>query len=94
VNDIANLLDLVVVYFKALPQNVCNGTEGNYDTLSTYLSIYLSIYGFTVLFLDLDCFFSFLILFTVCRISRTGDQPVTRPLPRQTQNKSTQISMP
>jgi hypothetical protein len=42
--------------------------------------------------------FSFLILYTVDRTSWTRDQPVTRPLPThrttQTQNKSTQTSMP
>jgi hypothetical protein len=30
----------------------------------------------------------------VCRTSWTGDQPVARPLPKQTQNKHTKISMP
>jgi hypothetical protein len=43
-------------------------------------------------------FFSFLILYTVGRTPWTGDQPVERPLPihrtTQTQNKSTQTSMP
>jgi hypothetical protein len=57
--------------------------------------IYLSAYGSAVRFLDLGCFFSFLILYTVGRIPCTGEQPVARPLPthrtRQTQNKSTHI---
>jgi hypothetical protein len=43
-------------------------------------------------------FFSFLILYTVGRTPRTGDQPVARPLPThrttQIQNKRTQTSMP
>jgi hypothetical protein len=42
--------------------------------------------------------FSSVILYTVGRISWTGDQPVARPLPTrrtaQTQNKCTQTSMP
>jgi hypothetical protein len=48
--------------------------------LSIYLSIYLYIYGCTVLLLVLGLFFSFLILCTVCRTPWTGDQPVTKPL--------------
>jgi hypothetical protein len=43
-------------------------------------------------------FFSFLILYRFVRIPYTGDQSVARPLPAhriaQTQNKSTQTSMP
>jgi hypothetical protein len=58
----------------------------------------LSIYGCTVLFLDLGPFFSFLILYTVDRTPWMGDQPVARPLPTQrttqTHNKRTQTSMP
>jgi hypothetical protein len=42
--------------------------------------------------------FSFLIIYTVGRTPWTGDQPVSRPLPKhrttQTQNKRTQTSMP
>jgi hypothetical protein len=42
--------------------------------------------------------FSFLVLYTVGRTPRTGDQPVARPLSahttRQTQNKRTYTSMP
>jgi hypothetical protein len=59
---------------------------------------YLSVYGFTVLLLDLCRFFSFLILYTFGRTPWTGDEPVTKPLPThrtaQTQNKRTQTSMP
>jgi hypothetical protein len=48
--------------------------------------------------LDLGRFFSSQICYTVCRTPSTGDQSVTRPLPThrraQTQNKSTQTSMP
>jgi hypothetical protein len=48
--------------------------------------------------LDLDRFFSFLILNTVGRTPWTNDQPVARPLPThrttQTQNKRTRTSMP
>jgi hypothetical protein len=44
---------------------------------------------------DLGIFFSFLILYTVCRTPWTGDQPVARPLPThrttQIQNKRTDI---
>jgi hypothetical protein len=62
------------------------------------LSIYLSIYGSTVLLLDLDRFFSSLILYTVGRFPLTSDQPIVRPLPihrtAQTQNKRTQYRHP
>jgi hypothetical protein len=61
-------------------------------------SINISIYGSTVLLLDLGRFFSFLILYTVGRTPWTSDQPVARPLPThrttKTQNKRTQTSMP
>jgi hypothetical protein len=61
-------------------------------------TIILSVYGSTVLFLDLGQFFSFLILRTVGRTPWTGDQPVARPLPTrrttETQNRRTQTSMP
>jgi hypothetical protein len=57
-----------------------------------------SIYGSIVLLLDLDNFFSFLILYTVGRTPWMGEQPVVRSLPThrttQTQNKRTQTSMP
>jgi hypothetical protein len=56
------------------------------------------IYGSAVLLLDLGCFFSFLILYTVGRTPWTGDQPVASSLPThrttQTQNKRRQTSMP
>jgi hypothetical protein len=42
--------------------------------------------------LDLGRFFSFLILYEVCRTPWTGDEPVARPLP--THRTQTQISMP
>jgi hypothetical protein len=65
--------------------------------LSGQIVIYPSIYGSAVLLLQRDCFIGFLILYTVSRTPRTGDQPVSRPLPThrttQTQNKSTQTSM-
>jgi hypothetical protein len=60
----------------------------------------LFYYGPTTLCWTSAAFFSFLNLHTVRRTPRTGDQPVTRPLPThrttQTQNKRTQIqtSMP
>jgi hypothetical protein len=41
----------------------------------------LSIYGYTVLLLDLGRFFSFLILYTIGRTPWTGDQPVAKLLP-------------
>jgi hypothetical protein len=48
--------------------------------------------------LNVGRLFSFLILYTVCKIPWTDDQPVTRPLPThrttQTQNKRIQTSMP
>jgi hypothetical protein len=60
--------------------------------------LHLSLYGSTVLLLDLDGFFSYLLLYTVGRTPLTGDQAVAKPLPTQrtiqTQNKRTQISMP
>jgi hypothetical protein len=60
-----------------------------------YLSIYLWLYS---PLLDLGCFFSFLIFYTVSRTPWMGDQPVARPMPAhrtaQTQNKHTQTSMP
>jgi hypothetical protein len=63
--------------------------------LSVYLSVYLWLYS---PLLDLGCFISFFILYTVGRTSWTGDQPVSRPLSThgttQTQNKRTQTSMP
>jgi hypothetical protein len=65
-------------------------------TLTDYKN-YL-IYRSTVLLLDLDRFFGFLILYAVGRPPCKGDQPVVRPLPThrltQTQNKRTQTSMP
>jgi hypothetical protein len=63
----------------------------------TKLSIYLSIYGSTVLLLDLGRFLIFLILYTIGRTPWTGHQPLERPLPThrrtQTQNKHTETSM-
>jgi hypothetical protein len=57
-----------------------------------------SVYGSAVLLLDLDRFFSFLVLYAVGRTPWTGDEPVARPPPThritQTQNKRTQTSMP
>jgi hypothetical protein len=48
--------------------------------------------------LDLGCFFSFLILYTVGRAPWTEDQPVARLLPTQrttqTQNERTETFMP
>jgi hypothetical protein len=48
-----------------------------YWTFIQLATIYPSIYGFTVLLLDLGRFFSF--LYTVGRTPWTGDQPVARP---------------
>jgi hypothetical protein len=50
------------------------GTTGN----SNINNNSLSIYGSTALLLDLGRFFSFLILYTLCRTPWTGDQPVAR----------------
>jgi hypothetical protein len=61
-----------------------------------YLSIYLSIYGSTVLLWDIGRLFSFLVLYIVGRTPWTEDQPVARPLPthrKHEQNKRTQTSM-
>jgi hypothetical protein len=46
--------------------------------------------------LDLGCFFSFLILYTVGRTPWTKDQPIAWPLPTHdnTENKRTQTLMP
>jgi hypothetical protein len=60
-------------------------------------TLFLSIYGSRAL-VHLGClFFSFLILYTVCRIPWTGDQPVAKQLPThrttQTQNKHKQTSI-
>jgi hypothetical protein len=48
---------------------------------SSKLSICLSIYVSTALWLDLRLFFSFLMTYAVGRIPWTGHQPVARPLP-------------
>jgi hypothetical protein len=65
---------------------------------SLWRQLSISIYGSTVLLLDLGRFFSSLILHTVGRTPWTGDQPVARPPPthtaKQTQNKRTQTSIP
>jgi hypothetical protein len=45
------------------------------------LYICLSVYGSTILSLDIGSGFRFLILYTVGRTPWTGDQPVARPLP-------------
>jgi hypothetical protein len=66
-----------------------------------YIVVYIwpqkSLYGSTVLLLDLGLFFSFLILYTVGRTPWTGNQPVSRILPKhstaQTQNNRKEISM-
>lgn len=68
-------------------------------TVSNLTSIiYLSVYGYTALLLDIGSFLSFLILYTVGRTSWMGDQPVARPLHThriaQTQNRHTQITTP
>jgi hypothetical protein len=64
-------------------------------SMRIYLSIYVWLYSSL---LNLGCFFSFLIFYTVGRIPWMGDQPIARPLPAQrtaqTHNKCTQISMP
>jgi hypothetical protein len=66
-------------------------------SLAHYL-LCLSIYGSTVLLLDLGSFFNFLILYIVGRTPWTGDQHVARPLPThrttQTRNNGTQTCMP
>jgi hypothetical protein len=60
-------------------------------------SLYLFIYGSTILLLDLSRFFSFLFLYIVGRTPWTGDQPFgSRYLhtEQHKENKSTQTSMP
>jgi hypothetical protein len=63
-----------------------------------YWFVCLSVYGSTVVLLDLGLLFSFLILYTVGRNTWMGDQPVARPLPTysitQIQNKCIQTSLP
>jgi hypothetical protein len=46
-----------------------------------------SIYGSTVLLLDIRRFFSFLMLYTVGRTPWTGDQPIARPRYLHTEHK-------
>jgi hypothetical protein len=64
----------------------CMGVWGNPRSanfvwrLLLELTMYLSIYGSTIL-LDLGRFFQFLTLYTVGRTPWMGDQPVARPLP-------------
>jgi hypothetical protein len=53
-------------------------------------SIYISIYGSTVLLLDLGRFFNFLVLYIIGMPPWTGDQPVARPLPTH-RTKQTQM---
>jgi hypothetical protein len=71
----------------------CNiSFKNKYNFWVSYLSVCLSVYGSTVLLLDLCCFFSFLILYTVGRTPRTRYQLPTHRT-TQTQNKRTQTSM-
>jgi hypothetical protein len=52
-----------------------------YIIINATVVICLSIYGSTILLLDLGRFFSFLILYAVGTTPWTADQPVARPLP-------------
>jgi hypothetical protein len=78
-----------------LPTERWEHTENKGPNSGSYL---VSSFGSAVPSLDLDRFFSFLILYTIGRTSWTGDQPVTRPMPThrwtQTQNKRTQYRHP
>jgi hypothetical protein len=73
---------------------LCNFTNG----LSLWLFVCLSVYGSTILCLTLASFQFPNPIHTVGRTPRTGNQPITRPLPTHrttpTQNKRTQTSMP
>jgi hypothetical protein len=66
-------------------------------TSNATLLLLLLLWLYSPLF-GLGRFFSFLILYTVCSTSWTGDQPVARPLPThrttQSQNKRTQYRHP
>jgi hypothetical protein len=68
------------------------------DRIQWQTSIYLSIYGSTVLLLELGQFFRLLILYTLYRTRWTEDEPVAKSLPThrkiETQNKYTQTLMP
>jgi hypothetical protein len=80
------------VLFRQFPEQMTDCPKRK----SIYLSIYLSIYGSTVLLLDLGSFISFLILYKLGRSPWTGDKPVATQLPThrttKTQNKRTKIS--
>jgi hypothetical protein len=71
---------------------MCTGRVHRADMFVNSLSMALQP------FLGPSLLFRFVILYTVGRTPRTGDQPVARPLPvhrtAQTQNKRTQTSMP
>jgi hypothetical protein len=91
-----------IISEKIEPWNGLQISSGWWELRGIYkivgiLWIYLSVYGSTVFLLDLDYFFSFLILYTVSKTPWMGDQLVTRLLPThrttQTQNKRTQTSM-
>jgi hypothetical protein len=104
--NIRQHLSLKFLFFVSVWGNFSSGThsflltgdifsdKGTYPFLSTYLPIYLWLYS---LLLDLGCFFSSLIFYTVGRTPWSGDQAVVRPLPAhmtaQTQNKRIQTSM-
>jgi hypothetical protein len=69
-----------------------------FSIFNTYLPTYLPTYGSTVFFVGPLPLFQFLNLYRVGRILWAGDQPIARPLAihrtTQTQNTSTQISVP
>jgi hypothetical protein len=54
-------------------------------------SAYLSIYDSTIFLLNLGCFFSFLIIYTVGSTPWTGDQPVGRLIPAHTEQHKHKI---
>jgi hypothetical protein len=79
------VLDQRATKFLVQPSNE------NFCFLARISRTVLSIYGSTILLLNLGLFFNLLISYKVGRTPWTGDQSVARP---QTRNKCTQASMP
>jgi hypothetical protein len=83
---------------RKLGFNILTRDKPSYINCSTTrVPIYIRLWRYSPL-LSFGRFFNYLILYTVGRTPWTGDQSVTRPLPKhrttQTQNKRTQSSMP
>jgi hypothetical protein len=84
-----SLLQLTPQFYFCLQVSECTSiaTQKKANLVSTLqyrlfrMHSILSLHGSTALLLDLGQFFSFLILYTVCRTLWKGDQPVARLLP-------------